>query len=266
MKRKIVNLVTIMLVILTFAITFVACTNGGETKAKLESTTETQIVMVIEETDGSANAFDALKSLRDQDLISFDYTTSQYGSYITSINGKAEAVTEFSAGARDSAFDELIHFFFVKFVGDIDQFIHIQCELFAPETAEPVQFCVAENFIFDFDLIITGSEHHFLAVIFPRTHVFTHPATVAERFSGIKGISIKFGFGDQRYQPVAGTVFRRKSHIVPAEFSQTGCDKGVTVTERCCIGRGNIFIRTVPPESGARQGDGCKTIRFEKFT
>lgn len=94
MKRKIVNFVTIMFVMLTFAITFVACTNGGETKAKLESTTETQIVMVIEETDGNANAFDALKSLRDQDLISFDYTTSQYGSYITSINGKAEAVTE----------------------------------------------------------------------------------------------------------------------------------------------------------------------------
>ena len=99
MKRKIINFVTFMLAMITLAIAFVACTNGGETKAKLESATETQIVMLIEETDGKANAFDALKSLRDQDLLSFDYTTSQYGSYITSINGKAEAVTESTANS-----------------------------------------------------------------------------------------------------------------------------------------------------------------------
>lgn len=99
MKRKIINLVTFMLAMITLTIAFVACISGGETKAKLESVTETQIVMLIEETDGKANAFDALKSLRDQDLISFDYTTSQYGSYITSINGKAESVTESTANS-----------------------------------------------------------------------------------------------------------------------------------------------------------------------
>ena len=105
MKRKIVNLLTLMLAIITSMLVFVSCDNilmtdkGGTTKAKLESTSETQIVMLIEETDGNANAFDALKSLRDQDLISFDYTTSQYGSYITSINGKAEAVTESTANS-----------------------------------------------------------------------------------------------------------------------------------------------------------------------
>ena len=99
MKRKIINLATFMLAMITLTIAFVACISGGETKAKLESVTETQIVMLIEETDGKANAFDALKSLRDQDLISFDYTTSQYGSYITSINGKAEAVTESTANS-----------------------------------------------------------------------------------------------------------------------------------------------------------------------
>lgn len=71
----------------------VACKNG-ETVAKIESVTETQIVMSIEETDGKATAFDALKSLRNQDLISFDYVESSYGAYITSINGKAEYVIE----------------------------------------------------------------------------------------------------------------------------------------------------------------------------
>ncbi|MBQ7235663.1 MAG: hypothetical protein IJX03_00710 [Clostridia bacterium] len=71
----------------------VACKNG-EATAKIESVTETQIVMSIEETDGKATAFDALKSLRNQDLISFDYVESSYGAYITSINGKAEYVIE----------------------------------------------------------------------------------------------------------------------------------------------------------------------------
>ncbi|MBO5068187.1 MAG: hypothetical protein IJW64_04065 [Clostridia bacterium] len=71
----------------------VACKNG-ETTARIESVTETQIVMSIEETDGKATAFDALKSLRNQDIISFDYVESSYGAYITSINGKAEYVIE----------------------------------------------------------------------------------------------------------------------------------------------------------------------------
>lgn len=99
MKRKFLNLLTLMLAVMTSILVFVSCDNGGTTKAKLQSTSETQIVMFIEETDGNANAFDALKSLREQDLISFDYSTSQYGSYITSINGKAEMVIESTANS-----------------------------------------------------------------------------------------------------------------------------------------------------------------------
>lgn len=96
MKSKTVKLVTLILTVVLSVLSLVSC-NGGETKAKLVSADETQIVMKIEETDGNATAFDALKSLRDQDLISFDYTTSQYGAYITSINEKAETVTESTA-------------------------------------------------------------------------------------------------------------------------------------------------------------------------
>ena len=94
MKQKIVNFITFILTVTVAVVCCVSCQESGETKAKLQSITETQIVMTIEQTDGKANAFDALKSLRNQDLLSFDYTTSQYGAYITSINGKAEAVTE----------------------------------------------------------------------------------------------------------------------------------------------------------------------------
>ncbi len=94
MKHKILNLITLILSVVIAMIVCVSCQESGETKAMLQSETETQIVMKIEETDGKANAFDALKSLRNQDALSFDYTSSQYGAYITSINGKAEAVTE----------------------------------------------------------------------------------------------------------------------------------------------------------------------------
>ena len=94
MKRKIYTFFTFLLTVVTFACFLVSCNKGGETKAKLESSTAEQIVIKIEETDGEANAFDALKSLRNQDLISFDYTESTYGAYVTSINGKAEQVIE----------------------------------------------------------------------------------------------------------------------------------------------------------------------------
>lgn len=93
MKIKFTKLLalTISIVLLTC---FVACNNGGETKVKLVSSTDTQIVMQVEETDGNANALNALKSIRNQDLISFDYLDSTYGAYITSISGKAEQIIE----------------------------------------------------------------------------------------------------------------------------------------------------------------------------
>lgn len=92
MKKLTALLITFLL---CFATAFsVACKNSGKTTPKIESITETQIVMSIEEADGKATAFDALKSLRNQDLISFDFIESSYGAYITSINGKAEYVIE----------------------------------------------------------------------------------------------------------------------------------------------------------------------------
>ena len=93
MKRIKIFLVSCILFALCLA-GLSACNKGGETTAKLEFSSAEQIVMSIEETDGKANAFDALKSLRNQDLISFDYTESTYGAYITSINGVAEQIIE----------------------------------------------------------------------------------------------------------------------------------------------------------------------------
>ena len=97
MKRKITKLLPLLLSVLLIVGCFVACNQGGTTKAKLDSVTDTQIVMSIEQTDGNANAFDALKSLRDQGLISFDYTQDIYGAFITSINGTAAQNIESTA-------------------------------------------------------------------------------------------------------------------------------------------------------------------------
>ena len=89
MTRKLSSLFTLVLTILLLMLSLVSC-NGGTTTAKLVSVTEMQIVMKIEKTDGAASAFDALKSLKEQGKLNFEYTESEYGAYITSINGKAE--------------------------------------------------------------------------------------------------------------------------------------------------------------------------------
>ncbi len=96
MKRKVSCLFALCLVVLTSVLCFVAC-GGGTTTAKLVSATETQIVMEIEKTDGVASAFDALKSLREQGKVVFEYSESEYGAYIHSINGKAEKNLETTA-------------------------------------------------------------------------------------------------------------------------------------------------------------------------
>lgn len=100
MKQKITRMVSFIITAVVSIACFAAC-QGGTTVAKLESTTAEQIVLSIEKTDGKANAFDALKSLRNQDQISFDYTLSTYGAYITSINGKAETIVSSTANSSE---------------------------------------------------------------------------------------------------------------------------------------------------------------------
>lgn len=101
MKQKLIRIASFLLTAIVSIACFAAC-QGGKTEAKLlDSTTSEQIVISIEATDGKANALDALKMLRNQDLISFDYTTSTYGAYITSINGKAEAIVSSTTNSSE---------------------------------------------------------------------------------------------------------------------------------------------------------------------
>ena len=91
MKRKVKSLIFYLLcAILIFSCT--ACHLGGKTTANLVSVREESVVMSIQETDGEANAFNALESLKEQGKITFEFVDSTYGAYVTSINGKAEMV------------------------------------------------------------------------------------------------------------------------------------------------------------------------------
>ena len=99
MKKGMTKFFMCILTAIIAVFCLVSCNQGGTTKAKLEFSNAEQIVMMIEETDGKATAFDALTSLKDQGLISFEYNESTYGAYITSINGKAEQILESTANS-----------------------------------------------------------------------------------------------------------------------------------------------------------------------
>ena len=92
MKRKLVSLLLFTLTVILAVFSGVGCQRGGKTTAKLEASTEDMIVMSIASSDGKANAFNALQSLQEQGVITFEYQDSTYGAYVTSINGKAEKV------------------------------------------------------------------------------------------------------------------------------------------------------------------------------
>ena len=68
MKRKIYSFLTLMLSIMMLACCLVACNADGTTDAVLAFAYEDKVCISITETDGKANAFDALKSLRNKDL------------------------------------------------------------------------------------------------------------------------------------------------------------------------------------------------------
>jgi hypothetical protein len=92
MKRKNQFLIALLLVLLSCCFVFVGCKKEqGETKALvLETVTETLVVMKIVEADENATALSALTKLKEDGEISFVYTESTYGAYITAINGKEE--------------------------------------------------------------------------------------------------------------------------------------------------------------------------------
>ncbi len=91
MKRKIYLFVGLLLAVVIGVVSFSVLKKNGETKAvSLEQVTQTLVVMKVTETEENATALSALTKLKNDGLIDFVAIDSQYGAYITSINGKEE--------------------------------------------------------------------------------------------------------------------------------------------------------------------------------
>lgn len=104
MKRKFLQLTTLLLVAVLTAITFTACGVYTNTVvATLDYKTEDAIVMTVTTTAGKATAFDALKYLQDKERLTFVYEDSTWGAFITAINGKENVVTESTANSSKGA-------------------------------------------------------------------------------------------------------------------------------------------------------------------
>ncbi len=104
MKRKILQLTTLLLAVVLTAICFTACGVYTSTVvATLDYKTDDAIVMTVTTTDGKATAFDALKYLQDKERLTFVYEDSTWGAFITAINGKENVVIESTANSSKGA-------------------------------------------------------------------------------------------------------------------------------------------------------------------
>ena len=91
MKRKIYLGITFLLTLIIGVCCFFVCKKDGETKAvSLEQVTQTMVVMKVTEAEENATALSSLTKLKNDGLIEFVAVESQYGAYVTSINGKEE--------------------------------------------------------------------------------------------------------------------------------------------------------------------------------
>ena len=91
MKRKIYLFSTLILALVMSVCCLFACQKEGETKAvTLEKVTETMVVMKVTQAEENATALSALTKLKEEGAIEFVSVDSQFGAYVTSINGKEE--------------------------------------------------------------------------------------------------------------------------------------------------------------------------------
>lgn len=93
MKRNFLRITTLLLAVIFSTLCFFAC-DSGSTEVKVTATVvhaEDGVLLIsVDETDGKATAFDVLSSLQKENKITFEYTTSDKGAYLTGINGKTE--------------------------------------------------------------------------------------------------------------------------------------------------------------------------------
>ena len=95
MKRKFISIFTLFLSVVFSALFLFACEKDkGTVKASVVESSDTVLVIRIDETDGKATLLDAMKYLQDEGEITFESQTSTYGEMLKSINGKANGAND----------------------------------------------------------------------------------------------------------------------------------------------------------------------------
>ncbi len=91
MKRKFISFITLFLAAVLSAVYLVAC-GGGTAKAEVVETTDTLVVIRVNETDETATLFDVMNDLQEEGVLQFELS----GTMLKSLNGTANP-TDFSA-------------------------------------------------------------------------------------------------------------------------------------------------------------------------
>ena len=95
MKRKTTIFIFLFLTFICTAFCLFACGKSeGRVKASVVESSETLLVIRIDETDGQATLLDAMKYLQAEEKITFESQTGMYGEMLKSINGKANGVND----------------------------------------------------------------------------------------------------------------------------------------------------------------------------
>ncbi|MBQ7368315.1 MAG: hypothetical protein IJW60_01235 [Clostridia bacterium] len=83
MKRKFISLVTLLATVLLSVFCFAAC--GGKAAAEVVETTDTVVVIRVNETDGAATLYDVMEDLQEANELQFELA----GTMLKSLNGTA---------------------------------------------------------------------------------------------------------------------------------------------------------------------------------
>lgn len=100
MKRKILSILTFVLVAVCSAFLFIGCdkeTNAGVKKATVLEKSEVLLVIRVDEIEGEPVLYDVLTFLQNEGEISFVCSDSTYGKSLDAINGKASEGTYYWA-------------------------------------------------------------------------------------------------------------------------------------------------------------------------
>ena len=92
MKRKLASLLTLMLTLLLFVGCFASCITVGKANAVVVETTQTLVVICVNETDENATLFDVMENLQKENALQFELA----GTMLKSLNG-VENAADFSS-------------------------------------------------------------------------------------------------------------------------------------------------------------------------